>query len=240
MHDIDRTREHYWDYSSLFCMLGGTFFVACGLFDTLYYCEYVDLFMVFAGIAGVLSATSDSDRMEGVWNFISCHMYLLEAYSMLRRQRQDIDEMGENYDGYYFFLFSRMCFLGGCLLDVSCFDSIIYLFLLCYLVCIYICSKYVYVIIFMADCRVLHRAESVGIRLVGCILRFDIVFAVDVVCNYRYLRGAVFSRTRGWGGEGCGKTFSFIGVSLGTSRCQCPEEAEEVAWVERPTFLSSV
>ena len=36
----------------------------------------------------------------------------------------------------------------------------------------------------MADCRVLHRAESVGIRLVGCILRFDIVFAVDVVCNY--------------------------------------------------------
>jgi hypothetical protein len=147
MHDIDRTREHYWDYSSLFCMLGGTFFVACGLFDTLYYCEFVDMFMVFAGIAGVLSATSDSDRMEGVWNFISCHMYLLEAYSMLRRQRQDIDEMGEKYDGYYFFLLSRMCFLGGCLLDVSCFDSIIYLFLLCYLVCIYICSKYIYVII---------------------------------------------------------------------------------------------
>ena len=120
-HEIDHMREHSWDYSSLFCMLGGTFFVACGLFDTLYYCEWVDMFMVFAGIAGVLSATSDTDRMEGVWNFISCHMYLLEAYSMVRRQRQDIDEMGEIYDGYYFFLISRMCFLGGCLLDVSCF-----------------------------------------------------------------------------------------------------------------------
>ena len=140
MHDIDRTREHYWDYSSLFCMLGGTFFVACGLFDTLYYCEYVDMFMVFAGIAGVLSATSDADRMEGVWNFISCHMYLLEAYSMLRRQRQDIDEMGENYDGYYFFLFSRMCFLGGCLLDVSCFDSIIY-------ICSYSVTLFVYIFV---------------------------------------------------------------------------------------------
>ena len=140
-HDIDRTREHYWDYSSLFCMLGGSFFVACGLFDTLYYCEWVDMFMVFAGIAGVLSATSDADRMEGVWNFISCHMYLLEAYSMLRRQRQDIDEMGEIYDGYYFFLFSRMCFLGGCLLDVSCFDSVIYY------ICSYSVTSFVYYIL---------------------------------------------------------------------------------------------
>jgi hypothetical protein len=119
-HEFDHMREHYWDYSSLFCMLGGTFFVVCGFADMLYYCQLVDMFMIFAGIAGVLSAASDADRMGGVWNFISCHMYLLEAYSMVKRQRQDIDEMGEIYDGYYFFLFSRMCFLGGCLLDVSC------------------------------------------------------------------------------------------------------------------------
>jgi hypothetical protein len=133
-HEFDHMRDHYWEYSSLFCMLGGAFFVACGLFDTLYYCELVDMFMIFAGMAGFLSATSDTDRMEGVWNFISCHMYLLEAYSMVRRQRQDIDNMGEVYDGYYFFLFSRMCFLGGCVLDVSC----LHLFILYMLPCIFV------------------------------------------------------------------------------------------------------
>ncbi len=118
-HAVEDMREHYYDYSSLFCVLGGAFFVLCGLTDLMYYCECVDVFMIFAGIAGVLSGMSDTDEMEGKWNFISCHMYLLEAYVMIRRQRQDIDKMGETYDGHYFFLFSRMCFLGGCLLDVS-------------------------------------------------------------------------------------------------------------------------
>jgi hypothetical protein len=123
-HVVEDMRDDYDHYSTLYCMLGGAFFVVCGFADLLYYCEWVDMFMVFAGIAGVLSATSDTDRMEGVWNFLSCHMYLLEAYSSVRRQRQDIDEMGKIYDGHYFFLFSRMCFLGGCLLDVSCFTSL--------------------------------------------------------------------------------------------------------------------
>ena len=120
-HVVEDMRENCDYYSTLYCMLGGAFFVVCGFTDLLYYCEWVDLFMVFAGIAGVLSATSDTTEMEGRWNFLSCHMYLLEAYSMVKRQRQDIDEMGKIYDGHYFFLFSTICFLGGCLMDVSCF-----------------------------------------------------------------------------------------------------------------------
>ncbi|KAL3778721.1 hypothetical protein ACHAW5_006118 [Stephanodiscus triporus] len=126
-HVVDDMREHYWDYSTLYGMLGGAFFVVCGFADLLYYCEWVDVFMIFAGIAGVLSAVSDTTDMEGFWNFLSCHMYLLEAYVMIRRQRQDIDEMGETYDGHYFFLFSRMCFLGGCLIDVSFCHFCVYL-----------------------------------------------------------------------------------------------------------------
>jgi hypothetical protein len=125
-HAVEDMRENYDRYSTLYCMLGGAFFVVCGFADLLYYCEYVDLFMIFAGIAGVLSATSDTTEMEGRWNFLSCHMYLLEAYSSVRRQHQDIDEMGEIYDGHYFFLFSRMCFLGGCIMDVSCFTFSVY------------------------------------------------------------------------------------------------------------------
>ncbi len=118
-HVVEDMRDNYDNYSFLFCVLGGAFFVVCGFASLLYYCEWGDMLMVFAGIAGVLSATSDTTVMEGRWNFLSCHMYLFEAYSMVMRQRQDIGEMGEIYDGHYFFLFSRMCFFGGCLIDVS-------------------------------------------------------------------------------------------------------------------------
>ena len=69
----------------------------------------------------------------------------------------------------------------------------------------------------MADCHVLHRAESVGIRLVGYVRRFDIMFTLGCVCNYWFWCRAVFSWTWGWGGGGWGKTFSCIGISLGTN-----------------------
>ncbi len=123
-HIVEDAREEWDYYSTLYCVLGGSFFVLCGIADLLYYCECVDIFMIFAGIAGVLSATSETTDMEGLWNFISCHMYLLEAYVMIRRQHHDIDEMGETYEGHNFFLLSRLFFFGGCLMDVSILYSL--------------------------------------------------------------------------------------------------------------------
>jgi hypothetical protein len=121
-HDIDTMRQSYWTYSALFECLGGAFFVLCGFADLMYYGEYVDLFMIFAGVAGVISANCDSSIMQSRWNSLSCHMYLIEAYVMIRRHRKEIEDdghYGERYEGYYIFLFSRICFFGGCIMDVS-------------------------------------------------------------------------------------------------------------------------
>lgn len=121
-HVIDTTRRSYWTYSTLFDSMGGAFFVLCGLADLMYYGEYVDLFMILAGVAGVISANCDSSIMQSRWNSLSCHMYLMEAYVLIRRHRKEIENdghYGETYEGYYIFLFSRICFFGGCIMDVS-------------------------------------------------------------------------------------------------------------------------
>ncbi len=77
------------------------------LLGKLYYCRLVDIFIIFMVFAGFLSAMSNMDRKIGLWNFISCHTCLL-AYSMVRRQHWDIDKLGEVYDGYNFFLISKI------------------------------------------------------------------------------------------------------------------------------------
>lgn len=118
-HAIDDMREHYWGNVSFYGGMGGAFFVVCGFAGLMYYGELVDLFMILAGIAGVCSAMSDTTEMEGRWNFVSCHMYLMEAYVMIRRQRTEKEENGGTaYEGYNFFLFSRICFFGGCMMDI--------------------------------------------------------------------------------------------------------------------------
>jgi hypothetical protein len=142
-HDIDTTRQHYWTYSTLFECSGGAFFVLCGFADLMYYGEYVDLFMIVAGVAGVISAICDSSIMESRWNTLSCHMYLIEAYVMIRRHRKEIEDdghYGERYEGYYIFLFSRICFFGGCIMDVS--RSVFYLACVLYIHSV-ICSLFI-------------------------------------------------------------------------------------------------
>ena len=129
-HVIDTMRQSYWTYSTLFDSMGGAFFVLCGLADLMYYGEYVDIFMIFAGVAGVISANCDSSIMQSRWNSLSCHMYLIEAYVLIRRHRKEIENdghYGETYEGYYIFLFSRICFFGGCIMDVSTLPYLVYI-----------------------------------------------------------------------------------------------------------------
>ena len=71
--------------------------------------------MIFAGIAGVISGVSTSTVNERLWDLISVHLYLGEAYNLLKRDHEY--DMKNGYGilfrcGDFFFLF-------GSILDVS-------------------------------------------------------------------------------------------------------------------------
>ena len=99
---------------------GAALFVACGTLDYMRFMDTLNIFMIFAGIAGVVAGLSRTTRTERIWDCISNHLYLLEAYPMLKRDdHPSPDDDDDNNGGHLFVRVGRVCFLGGCLLNVS-------------------------------------------------------------------------------------------------------------------------
>jgi hypothetical protein len=113
---VEDAREGYNARYKLLNVSGAALFVVCGTLDWVRLLDTLNVFMILAGVAGVASGLSDTNRAEVIWDCISNHLYLLEAYPMLKRDDPpDCDD-----EGHLFIRVGRVCFLGGCLLNVSC------------------------------------------------------------------------------------------------------------------------
>jgi hypothetical protein len=83
---LERMRLTYGDEYTTWCTLGASFFVLVGALDWLRYCDKLNVFMVLAGLAGVISGYSKSTRMAAIWDCISVHLYFLESITLLKRE----------------------------------------------------------------------------------------------------------------------------------------------------------
>eukprot|EP00571_Detonula_confervacea_P006375 CAMPEP_0172324408 /NCGR_PEP_ID=MMETSP1058-20130122/51325_1 /TAXON_ID=83371 /ORGANISM="Detonula confervacea, Strain CCMP 353" /LENGTH=193 /DNA_ID=CAMNT_0013040683 /DNA_START=22 /DNA_END=600 /DNA_ORIENTATION=+ len=61
---VEDMREDYYVQSKLLYILGAAFFVLVGIFDCMRYCDVMNVFMILAGAAGVVSGMSDTSREE--------------------------------------------------------------------------------------------------------------------------------------------------------------------------------
>lgn len=103
-------REAYWVRYRVLYTSGAVFFLLVGVLDWMRYCDVMNVFMILAGAAGVVSGLSESDRAADIWDCVSVHLYLLEAYNLFGREHEH---------GHFCFRFGDLCFLLGCILDVS-------------------------------------------------------------------------------------------------------------------------
>jgi hypothetical protein len=82
---LQLTRLTYGDDYTKWCTRGAAFFVLVGTLDWLRYCDKWNVFMILAGLAGVLSGYSKSQRAAAIWETISVHLYFLESITLLKR-----------------------------------------------------------------------------------------------------------------------------------------------------------
>ena len=65
--------------------------------------------LVLAGVAGMISAISKTYQARTIWDFVSVHMFFIEAINLLLRKH--------NYEGVACFRIGDVCFLIGAVLD---------------------------------------------------------------------------------------------------------------------------
>ncbi len=112
---VEDARGGYEARYKLLNVSGAALFVACGIIDWMRFLDTLNVFMILAGVAGVAGGLSRTTRKGRIWDCISNHLYLLDAYPMLKRNDPpDCDD-----GGHLFLRVGRVCFLGGCLLNVS-------------------------------------------------------------------------------------------------------------------------
>ena len=93
----------------LLYILGAIFFVFVGLFDLIRYFDCLNIALVLAGVAGMTAALSKTYQETTIWDFVSVHMFLLEAINLLHRNH--------DYEGVACFRIGDICFLIGAVLD---------------------------------------------------------------------------------------------------------------------------
>ena len=115
----------------LLYILGAIFFVFVGLFDLIRYFDCLNIALVsrskycsfsrfaqtltilfpqvLAGVAGMISALSKTYQETTIWDFVSVHMFLMEAINLLHRNH--------DYEGVACFRIGDVCFLVGAVLD---------------------------------------------------------------------------------------------------------------------------
>lgn len=97
-------------HNELLYILGALFFVFVGLLDLLRYFDCLNMVLVLAGIAGMMSAISKKSYSARVtWEFVSVHLFALEGYNLLHRNH--------DYEGVKCFRIGDICFLIGAILD---------------------------------------------------------------------------------------------------------------------------
>ena len=82
---LHSTRLAYDKEYTIWCTLGASFFALVGALDWARYGEKLNMVMIFAGLAGVLSGNSKSSRTAAVWDVISVHLFFLESITLLKR-----------------------------------------------------------------------------------------------------------------------------------------------------------
>ncbi|KAL3766790.1 hypothetical protein ACHAWU_007453 [Discostella pseudostelligera] len=82
---LQLTRLTYGDDYTKWCTRGAAFFVLVGTLDWLRYCDKWNVFMILAGLAGLMSGYSQSQRAAAIWETISVHLYFLESITLLKR-----------------------------------------------------------------------------------------------------------------------------------------------------------
>jgi hypothetical protein len=105
---LDKWEAYRVEYE-LFYILGALFFVFVGVLDLFRYFDCLNMVLVLAGVAGMISALSTSYNASTTWDFISVHMFLIEAINLLHRQH--------DYEGVACFRIGDFCFLFGAMLD---------------------------------------------------------------------------------------------------------------------------
>lgn len=109
---IEDARDEYYIQYKLYYLLGALFFVFMGILDLLRYCDVLNVTMMLAGVAGVISALSETSTQEDLWDKISVHLYLLESYTLLHREHL-------SYEGWtHVFRMGDVFFLIGAVFDV--------------------------------------------------------------------------------------------------------------------------
>lgn len=78
-------RAKYYDDYAFYIWWGASFFVLVGVWDYLRYWDAVNAYMILAGLAGVLSGSTDSGSMAIIWECVSVHLYLLESFTLISR-----------------------------------------------------------------------------------------------------------------------------------------------------------
>lgn len=104
----DKWEAYSLKYELLY-ILGALFFVFVGIFDLLRYVDCLNIVLVLAGIAGMISALSNTYQTRTIWNFVSVHMFVMEAINLLLRKH--------DYQGVACFRIGDICFLIGAVLD---------------------------------------------------------------------------------------------------------------------------
>ncbi|KAL7460120.1 hypothetical protein ACHAXS_000586 [Conticribra weissflogii] len=105
---IDLREQHRLQTKMLYT-IGAYFFVVVGVLDWMRFCDILNMFMILAGITGMISGISHSH--SAIWDCVSVHLYFLEAINLLHRDH--------DYEGYPCFRLSDVCFLFGSLLDIA-------------------------------------------------------------------------------------------------------------------------
>eukprot|EP00584_Thalassiosira_punctigera_P008552 CAMPEP_0172533968 /NCGR_PEP_ID=MMETSP1067-20121228/6502_1 /TAXON_ID=265564 ORGANISM="Thalassiosira punctigera, Strain Tpunct2005C2" /NCGR_SAMPLE_ID=MMETSP1067 /ASSEMBLY_ACC=CAM_ASM_000444 /LENGTH=275 /DNA_ID=CAMNT_0013318693 /DNA_START=104 /DNA_END=928 /DNA_ORIENTATION=- len=109
---VEDLRDEYDAQSRLLYVLGAAFFAFVGVLDWMRYGDGLNVVMIAAGAAGVVSGLSDTSFREALWDAISVHLYLLEGCNLLRREH--------DYENEFLkcFRLGDVCFLVGSILDV--------------------------------------------------------------------------------------------------------------------------
>ena len=108
---IVHTRESYLFYRSFWYTVGAYFLVLVGLFDLMRYGSCINIFMILAGVSGIMSGLSSSMHSGDIFDCISVHLYFLEAINILRREH--------HYMGWQkLFRLSDFFFMSGAILDI--------------------------------------------------------------------------------------------------------------------------
>ena len=111
-NSIEDARDEYYIQYKLYYLLGAVFFVFMGILDLLRYCDVLNVAMMLAGVAGVVSALSETSKQEDLWDKISVHLYLMESYTLLHREHL-------SYEGWtHVFRMGDVFFLIGAVFDV--------------------------------------------------------------------------------------------------------------------------